>query len=512
MYTDEEKNVVNSELHSFCDASEKAFAAVVYLRSRYNDDDVKCSFVMAKTKVAPKKALSVARLELQAALLGARLATYVKNAMTPRVDRIVFWTDSKCVIGWIRSTAVWYKPFVAHQVGEIQTLTDPKSWRHVRGRLNVSDCATRSRFDDKSELIPAKWFRGPDSLYQSEDSWPKELPVEELQQREEIKSNKVFVSWSKQVQPWSYASVDLRRCSSLWKAQRISARINRLFALGKGKKLETNIITVPELRLGLVSLIRQCQREAFSDELESLKKSKSVDRRSRLLSFTLYLDEDQVIRVGGRLDRARLPYEVRHPIILPQKHRLTELVVESYHRLENHGGVDHVLAAIREKFWIIRGRQEIKHLKRKCDHCKKERATTGSQLQSELPIERMSPMQPAFYCTSVDYFGPLEVRLTRNTTAKRYGALFACMTTRCVHLEVAESLSTPDFLQALHKMMARRGQPRLIYSDNGTNFVGAVSELKSLVKNLNRSEELKNRLARIGEGITWKFQPPESPH
>ena len=219
-----------------------------------------------------------------------------------------------------------------------------------------------------------------------------------------------------------------------------------------------------------------------------------------------------MIRVGGRLDRARLPYEVRHPIILPQKHRLTELVVESYHHLENHGGVDHVLAAIRQKFWIIRGRQEIKHLKRKCDHCKKERAKTGSQLQSELPIERMSPMQPAFYCTSVDYFGPLEVRLTRNTTVKRYGALFACMTTRCVHLEVAESLSTPDFLQALHKMMARRGQPRLIYSDNGTNFVGAVSELKSLVKDLNRSEELKNRLARIGEGITWKFQPPASPH
>ncbi len=101
--------------------------------------------MVAKTKVAPKKALSVARLELQAALLGPRRANYVKAAMTRRIDRLVFCTNSKCVIGWVGS--VWYKPFVAHQVGEIKTLTDPKSWRHALGRLNVSYCATRSRFD-----------------------------------------------------------------------------------------------------------------------------------------------------------------------------------------------------------------------------------------------------------------------------------------------------------------------------------------------------------------------------
>ena len=149
------KNVIQTELHTFCDASEEAFAAVLYLRSIYDDDDIRCSFLMAKTKVAPKKALSVARLELQAAVLGARLADYVRKAMTRSIDRVFFWTDSKCAIGWIRSTAVWYKPFVAHRVGEIQTLTDPKSWRHVPGRVNVSDCATRSRFDERSELMYA---------------------------------------------------------------------------------------------------------------------------------------------------------------------------------------------------------------------------------------------------------------------------------------------------------------------------------------------------------------------
>ena len=358
--------MTQSEVHTFCDASEEAFAAVVYLRSIYDDDDIRCSFLMANTKVAPKRALSVARLELQAAVLGARLADYVRKATTRHIDRVFFWTDSKCAIGWIRSTAVWYKPLVAHRVGEIQTLTALKSWRHVPGRVNVSDCATRSRLDERSELIPVRWFTGPDFLYQDEENWPREIPVEDLQQHEEIKPSKIFVAKSNPECVPVHADVDLERISSLWKAQRVAAQVHRFFSICKGKKPGSSVLTVKELRVGLTALVRQCQREAFPSDLESLGRTKTVSKRSKLLSFTLYLDESNVIRVGGRLDRAQLPYEVRHPIFLPQKHRLTKLIVESYHRLENHGGIDHVLAAIRQKFWIIRGRQEVKCFKRKC--------------------------------------------------------------------------------------------------------------------------------------------------
>ena len=261
-----------------------------------------------------------------------------------------------------------------------------------------------------------------------------------------------------------YADVNLERCSSLWKAQRVMCQVSRFLAICKRKERHSGPPTVMELREALMNLVRQCQRDAFVEELKSLKKTKSVGRCSKLLPLTPYLDKVGVIRDGGRLDRARLPYEVRHHVILPRKHRLSELIIESYHHMENHGGVDHVLAAIRQKFWIIHGRQEVKRLKRECIQCKKERMKLSSQLQSELPMERITPMQPAFYHTSVDYFGPFKVRPTRNTSAKRYGALFTCMTTRCVHLELAESLSTPDFLQVLSKMIARRGQPSSIYS------------------------------------------------
>ncbi len=103
---------------------------------------------------------------------------------------------------------------------------------------------------------------------------------------------------------------------------------------------------------------------------------------------------------------------------MTHKHRLTELVIDCYHRLENHGGVDHVLAAIRSKFWIIRGQQEVKHFKQRYQKCKREGAKVGHQLLSELLIERMTPMEPVFYHASVDYFGPITVWLTRNTTAE----------------------------------------------------------------------------------------------
>ena len=209
---------------------------MVYLRSLYADGNVVCSIIMAKTKVAPKKPLSVARLELQAALLGARLATYVRKALTRPINCLVFWTDSKCVIGWVRSTAVWYKPFVAHRIGEIQTLTDSKSWCHVPGRLNVSDCATRSRFDDKTEIIPERWFTDSEFLYQSEDHWSKETPIEETHEPTEMKPSKVFVANSKKDSTDLPANIILIRCSTLWKAQRVMAQVQCFVALCKGTK------------------------------------------------------------------------------------------------------------------------------------------------------------------------------------------------------------------------------------------------------------------------------------
>jgi Pao retrotransposon peptidase. len=119
--------------------------------------------------------LTIAKLELNAALLGARLANTVGEALREKVTRRTFWTDSSAVRGWLRATASFYKPFVSHRVGEIQTLVLPQEWRYVPGEQNPADYATRSQLQDQA--IVQDWIDGPRFLCQVENMWPKDLNV-----------------------------------------------------------------------------------------------------------------------------------------------------------------------------------------------------------------------------------------------------------------------------------------------------------------------------------------------
>ena len=225
-----------------------------------------------------------------------------------------------------------------------------------------------------------------------------------------------------------------------------------------------------------------------------------------MITLNPIIDEDGLLRVGGRIGRSVLPYDAKHPLILDARHPLTNLILESYNRDCRHGGTDYVLSSLRPKFWII----AVKKIRRSCRRCIEEISKPSNQLMSELPSERMAIAMPPFYHTSIDYFGPFLVVQGRNKVLKRYGSIFTCMTTHCVHIEVAESLSTPDFLNALRRFINLRSSPSTIYSDNGTNFVGAEKELLNEINTL----EQDNNLAEfaMSRSIKWKFQPPPAPH
>ena len=185
-------NSVKTEIHIFCDASEEAFGAVAYLRSIDQDKNISLRLIMAKTKVAPKKVISVAKLELNAALLGARLANRLKSILKSNVTRY-FWTDSSCTRHWVRSTATFFKAYVANRIGEIQTLTMPDEWRFCPGKLNPADILTRSILPESNdELLKLFecWKRGPEFLY-CDDGWPKDIkfagpPKEEMRPKYEF--------------------------------------------------------------------------------------------------------------------------------------------------------------------------------------------------------------------------------------------------------------------------------------------------------------------------------------
>lgn len=162
--------VNHCELHIFSDASESAFAAVAYWRFVLKDGDVKLALVCSKVRVAPLKPVSIPRLELQGALIAARLASTICDSHRFRPVRKVFWCDSRTVLSWLRSEARSFKPFVSHRVGEILELTIASDWRWVPSELNVADDATRLK--RTTLTLESRWITGPEFLLSSD--WPTE--------------------------------------------------------------------------------------------------------------------------------------------------------------------------------------------------------------------------------------------------------------------------------------------------------------------------------------------------
>ena len=214
------------------------------------------------------------------------------------------------------------------------------------------------------------------------------------------------------------------------------------------------------------------------------------------------------MRVGGRLKHAPIPYQAKHPAILPKKHDIVPLILLHLHQRQNHSGVEHILAELRQRFGI-KVRSALKKISKSCHVCIKHNAKPDPPLMASLPQSRLQAFTPPFYNTGVDYFGPLLVK-ERRSAVKHYGCLFTCLVTRAVHLEIAHSLETDSFyIMALRRMMARRGKPRNIYSDNGTNFLGAERELKEYLDGMDQAK-ISDTLSQ--DRIQWFFNPPSAPH
>ena len=130
-------------LHTFVDASENAYGAVVYARYSYEDGSISTNIVAAKTRVAPSETTSIPRLELMGAVTGVRLSTRISKVLELQTGHSVFWSDSWNVLWWIRGRSAEFKSFVANRVGEIQTCTNPEQWKYVPTSLNPADILSR---------------------------------------------------------------------------------------------------------------------------------------------------------------------------------------------------------------------------------------------------------------------------------------------------------------------------------------------------------------------------------
>ncbi|PFX34669.1 hypothetical protein AWC38_SpisGene505 [Stylophora pistillata] len=270
---------------------------------------------------------------------------------------------------------------------------------------------------------------------------------------------------------------------------------------------QTMCLSAADLEGAPLALCKQAQIESFKDDYEDLQAYRALSSNSPLLPPQPVL-VDGIIRVGGRLTKAPVPFEAKHQALISPVHPLSRLLVQDIHERHFHVGREHTLALVRQQFWILRGRSFIRRIINGCLLCKRRRAKPTVAVMASLPRERLALSEPPFTNTDVHYFGPVSVKRGR-VTEKRWECIFTCLTTRAVHLELAGDLSTDSFIMTLRRFRGRRGNPKTIRSDNGTNFVGANRELGEALKSLSQGR-ITGELAR--EGITWYFNPPTSPH
>ena len=465
---------------------------------------MRTALAAARSRVAPLKPLTIPRLELQAAVMGSRLGDTITSQHSLKISKKFFWTDSQTVMNWISSDARKYQPFVAHRIADILDLTSMREWKWVPTKENVADDVTRDTV--RAEITSSsRWLTGPEFLARREEDWPtgNVTPVASEQQQE-LKREFTLVVRRKE------PLIDSTRFSSWKRLICIMARVLRFIEKcrnhdrqGGGRDL-----TAPEIDRGETATLRVAQMEDFADDFNRLEQDRKLSPSSRILELSAKLGNDGLLRMDGRISSCRFSQSVREPIILNGTNRIVRLLIAFYHTNAGHIGRERVINELRQKYWITKIRSSVRAVWHACATCKVRKAQPVQPEMAPLPDVRTECFIPPFTNSGVDYLGPMNVVVGRRRET-RYGVLFTCLNVRAVHLEIANSLSTDSMMMALRRMIARRGKPKTLYSDNGTNFVGANTELQRALQDFDQ-EEITRQTAI--HGIEWHFIPPGSPH
>ncbi|XP_058817384.1 uncharacterized protein LOC131680690 [Topomyia yanbarensis] len=396
-------NRIAIELHAYSDASLAAYGTCVYIRSICSNGNAEVHLLTSKSKVAPNQ--TVPRLELCAFLLMSRLVKVVTSALKLDFNNIVLWTDSQIVLCWLKKSPHELNTFVANRVAEIQRSTKGYEFKYIRSALNPADMVSRGVLP--GELMHNDvWWHGP--------SFSRTATYKEFVFTEEILIPDVKTI----ALPVSCQSIDfpvLERYSSFHKLRRVMAYVARFIRKTKGIRTANDnevFPTVEEYQVSLDMIVSLVQRQYYAEDIKQIQRyntTQNMDHKyvgdSRSLNP---IHESGILRVGGRIKHANLTFGQRHPIILPPKHHVTKIIINDFHETYLHIGPSGLLSALRQRFWIVDGRNVIqKHLKG-CIRCFKTNPPEIKRYMGDLPKFRVT-QSDVFSRVGVDYGGPFHV-------------------------------------------------------------------------------------------------------
>lgn len=284
------------------------------------------------------------------------------------------------VLGWLQGEPSKWKPFVANRTKSITEIMKPSCWRYVKSEENPADAASRgiSASQMKNQTL---WWQGPQLLQSFDEKCDVNQVIYTTDQEVRSKQNASKVNCVQNNSVESIIVQLLQKFSSINKIIRIVAWLLRAFKtvnfrkdalLSRNHSRFPSFLTLHELRKAKLLMIKYVQRSEFIEEIKLLRKNNKLKSTSHLLKLNPFIDSSGILRVGGRLSKANLNMEMKHPAILPNSGQLTTLLIRQAHQLTFHSGPRLTLFTLRQKYWVIGGTRAVKRELKNCVICRKQ--------------------------------------------------------------------------------------------------------------------------------------------